>query len=169
MQISGYSAAQAAGLTRPERAAARSSGGFEKVLGNKLGQKEQASLPTATKAAQASPLQAAQAAFVLAAHTGQAQAEPSQAGVLSASEKNFFNDSFGTNVFGADAAKASGPVVSKQGASVLDSQEISFFQGAFGIGSKAGNSHSSSYIQGTAFSGVLGQSAQAGASLNRTV
>lgn len=52
-----------------------------------------------------------------------------QAGVLSASEKTFFNDSFGMNVFGVDSAK--GPVLGNQAAKVLDSQEINYFQDTF--------------------------------------
>lgn len=57
-----------------------------------------------------------------------------QAGVLSASEKTFFNDSFGMNVFGADTANVS--VLGNQAAKVLNSQEINFFQNAFGENSQ---------------------------------
>lgn len=100
MQISGYGATQASNV---QRAGQRRSSGFEQVVNAEMGQKDQVTVST----------------------TG----SPGQVGVLSASEKSFFNESFGMNVFGNESTK--GSVVSSEGASVLNSQEISFFQKSF--------------------------------------
>lgn len=131
MQISGYgAAAQAMQVQRPEQTRqTRPSSGFGENVQNEL-QKDQVSISQAGRAA--------------------------QAGVLSASEKTFFNDSFGMNVFGADSAK--GPVLGNSAAKVLDNQEINYFQNTFG-----GKSQVSSYGR----SGY-GQAAQtkSGSSLN---
>lgn len=150
MQISSYGAAQALDINRVNQASPTRATSFQQAVSNELGTQDQVSISEAAKAGAAQ------------------QAGPSQAGVLSASEKTFFNDSFGTNVFGADASKSKGPVVSNQGASVLDSQEISFFQNAFGMSSQA-----SSYTRGGNYGGSMGsaygQTASVGSTLNRAV
>lgn len=139
MQISGYGAAQAPGITRTDRASSSRAASFQQAVSNELGG-DQVSISESGKAGAAT-----------------------QAGVLSASEKTFFNDSFGTNVFGADAAKPKGPVVSNQGASVLDSQEISFFQNAFGMGSQTGGA------RGASMGSSYAQASSLGSTLNRAV
>ncbi len=77
------------------------------------------------------------------------------ASLLSASERRFFSNSFGMNVFAAEGSTASGSgVVTGRGASVLSGQEISFFENTLGYG-KSGQ-----YVPGAA---VIGSG------VNRTV
>lgn len=126
MQISSCGAAQAMQVQRAEKPRqTRPSSGFGNVLQSEL-QKDQANISQAGRDA--------------------------QAGVLSASEKTFFNDSFGMNVFGADGV--SGPVVGKQAAKVLDSQEINYFQNTFGGSSKVTSFNRSSYNQASQAQGM---------------
>lgn len=116
MQISGYGAVQQAqSLNRTEQTRQARSSGFSQAIGTEF-QKDTVSISQEGRSA--------------------------QAGVLSASEKSFFNDSFGMNVFGAESAK--GPVVSNQAASVLDSQEINYFQNTFGGNSQASSGYTRS-------------------------
>lgn len=151
MQISGYAATQSMGQSmgpgrldsvRSAQRTGRAS--FEQAVGE-LGQgTDQVSLSAAAKATQ--------------------QASGSQVAELSASEKSFFNDSFGMNVFGGGTV--SGPVVSQQAASVLDSQEISYFQSTFGSAAQPAGS----YTRGGGYGRSYGQQAvQSGQSLNRSV
>lgn len=154
MQISAYAAAQSMGqATGPGRldsvnsvrgAQGTGRASFEQAIDKLAREGDQVTLSAAAKA---SP-----------------EAGNKQATELSASEKSFFNDSFGMNVFGGETVK--GPVVSPQAASVLDSQEISFFQSAFGSTAQS----ASSYTRGGGYGRAYGQQAvQAGQSLNRSV
>lgn len=61
--------------------------------------------------------------------------QTASAGLLSASEKQYFNKSFGLNVFAAEGSSSGErQVVSGQAASVLNQQEISYFETALGSG-----------------------------------
>lgn len=148
MQISGYAATQqATGSGRLDSVRGAQSTGrasFEQAVGELGRDSDQVSLSAVAKATQ--------------------QASSSQVSELSASEKSFFNDSFGMNVFGGGEVK--GPVVSQQAASVLDSQEISYFQGAFGNVAQAAGSYTHSGGYGRSYGQ---QAVQSGQSLNRRV
>ena len=87
----------------------------------------------------------------------------SQAGsasVLSTSEKQYFNNSFGINVFASEKNASASGVVSNQAASVLDQQEINYFQGTLGSGARSSYTNAGQYGQ---------TAARIGGGLNRTV
>lgn len=89
----------------------------------------------------------------------------SQAGsanVLSTSEKQYFNNSFGINVFASEKSPSASEarVVSNQAASVLDQQEINYFQGTLGSGARSTYTNAGQYGQAAA---------RIGGGLNRSV